>query len=269
MRQWRLLHDEPLPGAQNMARDEAILEAVSAGQQLPTLRLYAWQPWCLSLGYGQPHADVDDTVLQRHGWQVVRRPTGGRAILHAHELTYSLALPIDHPLALGDVVESYRLISQGLMQALKCLGLQPHSDKNPAMPKSLSAVCFEVPSHYEITVQGRKLIGSAQLRRKEGILQHGSLPLSGDLGDICQVLRYEDEAERQSAALLVRQHALTLQEALGRILDWSEVAEAFAAGFARAFDLELVPAALSTQEERRALVLQAEIYESTDWWHKR
>ncbi|MCS6834466.1 MAG: lipoate--protein ligase family protein [Anaerolineae bacterium] len=269
MRQWRLLRDEPLSGAQNMARDEAILDAVSVGQQPPTLRLYAWQPWCLSLGYSQNYADVDGEALSARGWQVVRRPTGGRAILHAHELTYSLALPIDHPLALGDVVESYRLISRGLMKALECLGLQPYSDKNPNMPSNLSAVCFQVPSHYEITVQGRKLIGSAQLRRKEGILQHGTLPLSGDLGDICQALRYDDEAERQAAALLVRQHALTLQEALGRVLEWDEVAEAFAEGFSRAFDLELIPAALSPAEEARASALQAQVYATSDWLHKR
>jgi len=269
MRQWRLLCDEPLSGAQNMARDEAILEAVSAGEQPPTLRLYAWQPWCLSLGYGQRYADVDESAVQRRGWQVVRRPTGGRAILHAHELTYSLALPIGHPLALGDVVESYRLISQGLMMALQVLGLQPHSDKNPHMPSTLSAVCFEVPSHYEITVQGRKLIGSAQLRRKEGILQHGALPLSGDLGDICQALRYEDEAERQTAAALVRQHALSLHEALGQPLDWASVAEAFAEGFRCAFDLELILGQLSAQEEAQAASLQAQVYESSDWLHKR
>jgi len=269
MRQWRLLYDSPLPGAQNMARDEAILEAVSAGQQPPTLRLYAWQPWCLSLGYGQPYADVDELALAQQGWQVVRRPTGGRAILHGDELTYSLALPMSHALALGDVVESYRLISQGLLLALQILGLQPHSDKNPDMPSSLSAVCFEVPSHYEITVQGRKLIGSAQLRRKQGLLQHGALPLGGDLAAICQALRYEDEAGRHAAARLVRQHATTLQEALGQGLAWDAAAQAFVQGFRRAFDLELIPGQLSPQEEAQAAALQAQVYESWDWLHKR
>ena len=106
-----------------MAVDSAILEAVAAGTQPPTLRLYGWQPFCLSLGYGQRVRDVDREALAQRGWDLARRESGGKAILHGDEITYSLCLPRDHPLALSDVIESYRRISRGLLRALEGLGL--------------------------------------------------------------------------------------------------------------------------------------------------
>ena len=90
---WRLLLSEPLSGPENMALDEALLENVGRGMAAPTLRLYAWRPPCLSLGYAQPVGDVDQTALAEHQWDVVRRPTGGRAILHTDELTYAVIAP--------------------------------------------------------------------------------------------------------------------------------------------------------------------------------
>src|SRR5512141_1099177 len=96
---WRLITDGPQTGARNMAIDEALLIAVGAAQSVPVLRLYAWEPACLSLGYAQAGAEVDCERLESHGWHVVRRMTGGRAILHTDELTYSVTLPLDHPLA--------------------------------------------------------------------------------------------------------------------------------------------------------------------------
>nr|MCU0476915.1 hypothetical protein [Anaerolineae bacterium] len=116
-------------------------------------------------GFSQSHADADLVRLAAHGWGWVRRPTGGKAILHTDELTYSLSLPADHPLAAQSIVESYREISRALMHALTVLGAATHSERRPAdSPKASGAVCFEVPSHYEITVEGRKLVGSAQVR---------------------------------------------------------------------------------------------------------
>src|SRR5690242_13278 len=106
MRQWRLIVDSPMVGAYNMAVDEAIMLSVSDGKSLPTLRLYDWSPLCLSLGYGQRLRDADLYRIDTAGWQIVRRPTGGKAILHGNELTYSVAIPKDHELAQGDVVES-------------------------------------------------------------------------------------------------------------------------------------------------------------------
>ena len=104
--QWRLLITSPASGAWNMAVDEALLEAVGSNQSLPCLRLYAWEPPCLSIGYAQPFADIDRSRLADFGWDWVRRPTGGRAILHADELTYSVIAPLDEPRVSGSVLES-------------------------------------------------------------------------------------------------------------------------------------------------------------------
>ncbi|HEX7976804.1 MAG TPA: hypothetical protein VF498_20525, partial [Anaerolineales bacterium] len=160
-----------------MAVDEAILEAVGRGETLPTLRLYAWEPPCLSLGYSQPAADVDRAALATHGWELVRRPTGGRAILHTDELTYSVIGPENGRGLAGSVLESYHTLSDALLEALHRLDIPALALPTPlggsraqngaAEPNGKGPVCFEAPSNYEITVNGKKLVGSAQARRKE------------------------------------------------------------------------------------------------------
>lgn len=270
MRQWRVITHPFLAGYENMAIDEAILHGVSSGKQPPTLRLYGWSPFCLSLGYGQATSDADSERLHAHGWGIVRRPTGGKAILHGDELTYSVALPIDHELAQGDVVSSYRRISTALMHALEQLGIAPQSEQQAKGNKGLGAVCFEVPSHYEITVYGRKLIGSAQVRRKAGILQHGTLPLWGDIARICDALAYPNEADRATAKTHVRERAITLSEVLGDNTPNIEVvAEAMVAGFAQAFDLTFTHQDISPDEEAHALQLMRDTYANNAWTYKR
>lgn len=266
MRQWRLIYDLPTDGRTNMALDEAILDAVCTRQSPPTLRLYAWSPACLSLGYGQPPSDVDHERLDWFGWDVVRRATGGKAILHTDELTYSVALPDDHPLAQGGILDSYQRISRALMAALRGLGLPTRADKQADGAKSTGAVCFEIPSHYEITADGRKLIGSAQTRRKTGLLQHGSLPLSGDITRICDVLAYPDEMAREAGREAVRARAITLADALGREVDWATAADAFAWGFETALDITFDAAMhdLTEAEEWRADELARTRYASIE-----
>jgi lipoate-protein ligase A len=265
MRQWRLIYDPPTPGRLNMAVDEAILNAVAARSAPPTLRLYGWSPACLSLGYGQPGSDAAIDRLAHYGWDAVRRPTGGKAILHTDELTYSLALPAGaggHPVAAVGIVESYLHISRALLAALEGLGLRPQSERRADDTRADGAVCFETPSHYEITVGGRKLVGSAQTRRRDGLLQHGSLPLTGDLARICDALAYPDEAARQQAKSAVRARAVTLSEALGRAVTWDEAADALAWGFETVFGLDLAVGTLSAAEEAHADTLARGRYAS-------
>jgi lipoyl(octanoyl) transferase len=239
VRQWRLIYDYPATGTENMAKDESILAEVGSGQSPPTIRLYHWSPPCLSLGYAQKTDDIDIQRLTNFGWDMVRRLTGGRAVLHMDELTYSVTLPIHDPLASGNVIESYRRISQGLIAGLKILGIETQANPQEKRQGPHSAVCFETPSHYEITVNGRKLIGSAQARRKDAILQHGSLPLSGDIARICEVLKYPDENSRELAKMQVRSRATTLAEAMGgKLIEWRTAAEAMIKGFEQVFDLE-------------------------------
>jgi lipoate-protein ligase A len=264
---WRLILSEPLSGPANMARDEAILESVGAEQEPPTLRLYAWQPPCLSLGYAQPVGDVDHEALTKAGWDLVRRPTGGRAILHTDELTYAVIAPADHPDLRGGVLESYRRLSQGLIAALKALGLQVDPVRADPLhgEERENPVCFEAPSAYEITVDGLKLIGSAQVRRRDGILQHGSLPLGGDLSRICVALRYDSAPVRAAARVRVLERAGTLERLLERPVRWSEAAQALQAGFQQALGWKFEKAELSQPERMRSDAIEIERYRNPDW----
>jgi lipoate-protein ligase A len=266
MNTWRLLITPPASGAWNMALDEAILEHIGRGESAPTLRLYAWDPACLSLGHAQPFADVDTARLQERGWDVVRRLTGGRAILHTDEITYSVIAPNDEPRVTGTILESYNRLAQALLLAVKKLDVPVEIKEGRAEngPRP-NPVCFEVPSTYEITVDGKKLIGSAQARKKEGVLQHGSLPLTGDLARICQALVFESESAREAAAARLLAKASTVESALGRAASWETAAQAFSQAFESQLGLKLERGELSRSELDRTDDLVREKYAHPSW----
>ncbi len=269
--QWRVVRTAPANGAWNMAVDEAILETVGKGFVLPTLRLYEWHPPCLSLGYAQSIADVDLHRLKSFGWEIVRRPTGGRAILHTDELTYSVIGPESDPRLSGNVLECYQRLSKALLRALQIPSIQAHIRERPSNQDSRDPsppICFEVPSHFEITVQGKKLIGSAQARRKEGVLQHGSLPLHGDLSRITQALVFPNEALRHQAASRLLERATTVEAILGDRVSFEEVAQAFTCAFAQTLNLDLIPMDLTPQELERAHKLIDEKYNHPSWTYR-
>jgi lipoate-protein ligase A len=253
-----------------MAIDEAILEATIQKSAHPTLRLYSWSPACLSLGYAQPISQVDLDRLHAYKWDLVRRPTGGRAILHVDELTYSVAAPFDYPYFTGGVLESYKYISQGLVRALQILKVEIEVQPEVKLSNDQreQAICFELPSSYEITSGGKKLIGSAQVRRRGGVLQHGSLPLGGDITRICQVLSYSDEEGRSMAASRLGHRATTLEESLNHTIPWQECADAIVAGFEQALNIHLEEQTLSIEESERSDRLCRDKYEQMDWVKK-
>jgi len=267
MDNWRLIINPPNPGAWNMALDEAILESVTRKIQPPTLRLYAWHPYTLSLGHAQPFSDVDIKILKKRDWDVVRRPTGGRAILHADELTYSITAPADDLHVSGNVVESYRLLSTGLLKALEIIGIQ--ADSRPKNEQenfhASNPVCFQYPSDYEITYLGKKLIGSAQARRNQGVLQHGAIPLYGDISRIITVLNYPSDIERSNAKSLLLQRATTVSEILGKFISWQDVADALKQGFEQALNVNLIHQTSTPDEKNRAVELLKEKYANDRW----
>ena len=265
---WRLLITPPAAGSWNMAVDEAVLKSCTNGASAPTLRLYAWDPPCLSLGYSQPVADVDRDSLKGHTWDLVRRPTGGRAILHTDELTYSVIAPLSTPLVAGTVLQSYSRIAQALLAALTHLSLSPRADheyEHPPETELRGPVCFEVPSNYEITVGGKKLIGSAQARRMGGVLQHGTLPICGDLTRITRVLIYPTESLRQEAARRLVEHATTMESLLHRPVTWEQAAQAFITAFEDQHGLRFETGELSAEETQRAAELVKEKYDNPAW----
>ncbi|MBM4235394.1 MAG: lipoate--protein ligase family protein [Firmicutes bacterium] len=176
--QWRLIIDPPMTGRANMEKDLELMEEVAGGECPPILRLYRWNPPALSLGYFQDENEVADLeACRRAGIDLVRRPTGGRAVLHYDELTYSIIVPEVHPfIDQGSVLETYRSISRGLVTALNLMGitalLTPEREGQAGLAPGS---CFDTPSAYEIQVQGKKVIGSAQLRRDGILLQHGAI----------------------------------------------------------------------------------------------
>jgi lipoyl(octanoyl) transferase len=251
-----------------MALDEAILEAIGQERVPPTLRLYAWEPPCLSLGYAQSINDVDLVRLTNLGWDIVRRPTGGRAILHTDELTYSIIGPLSEPHLSGSVLESYQRLSQALVMALNLIGIPAVADAHPNQLQGSDLkgpICFEVPSNYEITVNEKKIIGSAQARKQGVLLQHGTLPLYGDLTRIIQVLSFADESQRMSAAERLLKHATTVEEILGRVMPWESAAQVFIQAFEKTQNLKLEQSGLTEGEAARADELTVVKYGHDSW----
>lgn len=244
---WRLIRSPAADGATNMAVDVAIAEAVAEGEAPPTVRFYRWDPPCLSLGRRQPIEEVDLERCRADGVEVVRRPTGGRAILHADELTYSVIFPEADPRAAGGVLETFRRFAEAFAQALRALGvvevaLAPRLD--PAA-RGEGFVCFEAPTDYELTAGGRKIMGSAQWRHRGVVLQHGSLPLDGDPGAIAAYLKNGPDPER------LRRRAITLREAAGRPVAFEAAAAAILEAFREGLDIEVEPGDLTPGERRR------------------
>jgi len=220
------------------------------------------------LGRAQSFADVDMERVKANGWEVVRRATGGRAILHTDELTYSVTGSAEEPVLAGGILESYNRLAQALLFAVRELGLpvemkeyesagHASNEKNP--------VCFEVPATYEITVNGKKLIGSAQARKQEGVLQHGSLPLIGDLTRICQALVFKDEATREVAAQRLLTRATTVQSVIGVETAWETAAQAFVHGFEAQLGIHFQRGEMSRSESERADELVKKKYAHPSW----
>lgn len=221
--QWKVwVEPAGQPGAVNMARDQALLEAVNRHGDAAYLRLYCWSPPCLSLGRNEPaRTRYDPTRIAQLGLDVVRRPTGGRAVWHEDELTYAVAAPVAR---FGCLADSYRAIHRRLARALDALGAAAELAP-PSRPHGLSAgACFAQPVGGELLLAGRKVVGSAQVQQGGAFLQHGSILLGGS----------QEIVARISRKPLAPPRAVTLSEALGRRVSFAEVARAILATWAQA-----------------------------------
>lgn len=253
---WRLLLDPPFPGALNMATDEALLaRARRSGEAV--LRVYAWSAPTLSLGRHQTARGVyESDRLAAAGVSVVRRLTGGRAVLHHREVTYSVTAPEDgSPLA-----ESYGRINRLLLDALRRLGVRAElarPEGRTAPPGS--APCFELPGANEVVVDGRKLVGSAQLREEGALLQHGSILVDDDQGLVGTLA---------SVPVPAASPAATLREAIGRAPTPEEVAGAL---FDAVRALEDPDASPPTDEAQLRAAAEAALdrYRSPEWTWRR
>jgi lipoyl(octanoyl) transferase len=256
---WRLILSDAVPGARAMAVDEALLEACAADPDVfvPAVRLYAFDPPCLSLGRFQRTDDVDRDACRRLGADVVRRPTGGRAVLHDRCLTYALVAPVDAPPFAGGVRASAERIGAALAAGLGRLAGSVITAPAPARGHR-PADCFALPGAGEVVADGRKLAGSAQLRRDGAALQHGTVRLRADAGLIAPLLRDSPAAEATAGPT-------ALDRLCGRPATFTEVALAVTAGIAETFGVRFCGRPLSAEEERRAVALEHERYRRDTW----
>ena len=240
MRPWRLIHTDPAPGAWNMAVDALLLAAAEGGAD-PALRLYAWEPPAVSLGrFQRPDAGIRWEEVRRRGWGAVRRPTGGRAVLHQHELTYAVILPPDVVAGVG-VRPAYAALAEGLRAALhRLVGRSAAIGCGPGAPaRSAPANCFARATGADCTAGDGKVIGSAQVRSRGALLQHGSLLLDVDR-DAWRAL-FGDEGVLRS-----------LRELAGAAVPFAVAAEALIAAFRATWGIALHPAPLSRAEHAAA-----------------
>lgn len=244
-----------------MAVDESLAESVRAGGP-PVLRVYRWNPPCLSLGRNQPSGGYDRDEIARRGLDVVRRPTGGRAVLHHRELTYSVATAQGE---LGGPRQAYAAINRALVAGLTRLGVPAHLQTagTERAPLPSLAPCFETPVEGEVTAAGRKLVGSAQRTEAGVMLQHGSLPLEDDQSAVAALLRADEQR-----AYAGTPPPATLAALLGAPPAWDALVEALAAGWRAALGVALERGELTAEEERRARGHRAR-YEDPAWtWHR-
>ncbi len=267
---WRLIWSPPSTAAENMAVDEAIFEQVAAGDSAPALRIYGWMPPGVSVGYFQSlDRGVHLDAIAGRGYDLVRRPTGGRAIIHHHEVTYSVSIRTDQLEGGETIHRSYRAISRGIEAGLARLGIVAHVPKErhraPVKGRDLPSVCFAASLGGDMEIDGRKIVGSAQMRRAGAILQHGSIPLRIDLDEHLDILG-EPCGDDDDTKRMLRRAAVGVEDALGRSVSFEEVGRAVVDGFAEAFGLEFDEQPLSDDElaEARALV---ETKYSTDAWN--
>lgn len=258
---WRLLRSGPANGAMNMALDDALLQAVAAGRSRPVLRLYRWQPAALTLGYAQPlDAGVDQAACRSAGIDVVRRPTGGRAVLHDHEVTYAVIAPVGAPFG-TTVAESYRAIAAVLQAALCSLGLTAVLVPGQPRGRQNRAVCFTAPAQYELLVDGCKVAGCAQKRLGGAFLQHGSLPLDIDLERLARLL----PGPPGSGTPALLESVGCLNRFSPARLEIATVEDCLIETFAHALSVRLLPDAPSSEELALARRLCAERYAHPEW----
>lgn len=276
METWRFINSGACSPAENMAIDEAILTAHSEGKVPPTLRFYRWRPAALSIGYFQKvEEEVEFEELRRHGIGFVRRPTGGRAVLHDQELTYSMIVSESYPGMPKGITDAYRVLSEGLLYGFRKLGLQAQmvnlssEEDKQKYASAGSAACFDSPSWYELVVEGRKVAGSAQTRQKGVVLQHGSILLELDIDLLFSLLQFPSERVRLRLRESFSQKAVAINDILRDLqlepAALPQVEEGFKKGIAEGLNVSLEEQQLTPYEQQRVGRLVSEKYGNDQW----
>ncbi|MBO1512397.1 lipoate--protein ligase family protein [Metabacillus bambusae] len=273
---WRYIDSGDCSPSFNMALDEALLEWHSKGKIPPTIRFYGWNPATLSIGYFQKvEKEINLDAVKKYGLGFVRRPTGGRGVLHDKELTYSVIVSEEHPEMPKTVTEAYRVISEGILEGFKNLGLDAYfaiprtEEEKQGLKSPRSAVCFDAPSWYELVVEGRKVAGSAQTRQKGVILQHGSILLDLDENMLFDLFNYSNDRVKERMQRAFKSKAVATNTLREEPVTIDEAKKAFKAGFEKGLNIELEPYELNKEELEFVEKIAKEKYESEEWNFKR
>ena len=278
--EWRLIKDGYYTGFMNMAIDEAMMIAHEKGLVPPTIRFYQWSPPAVSLGYFQDMKKVINVdICRKSGIDIVRRPTGGKAVLHDQELTYSFIINENHPSISQSILDTYKKISRALINGLDTLGIKadlvPLKEKSkriasansPQDTLSFKANCFSTPSQYEVQVDGKKIIGSAQVRKRGVVLQHGSLLLKLDRNKWFSVFNFPSMAVRQK--IKEKFKATCIEEITKKKMPFSKLSNILPKGFEKEFNIKLVEGKLTKFEEKISHRLLKNKYITEKWNQKR
>ena len=276
MTTWYFLNSGKCSPSYNMALDEALLDWHSEGLIPPVIRFYEWEPATVSIGYFQQAArDINLAAVREQGLGFVRRPTGGRAVLHEHELTYSIIVTEDYPNMPATVTEAYRVLSEGLLLGFQNLGMEAYfsvpqtEEQQQDLKKPKSAVCFDAPSWYELVVEGKKVAGSAQTRQKGVILQHGAILLKLDLEKLLSVFNFSSEEVKQKMREKLPHKAVAMNTLIDRDVTIDECVTAFKEGFATALDITFEPMVLTTEQLKYVEDIEKRKYANDDWNFKK
>src|SRR5256714_11978735 len=254
----RFLNTGIQDAAMNMAIDEAVLLHHLRDEAPPTLRVFRWSSPSISLGRFQSvEREILLDVCQQQGVALVRRPTGGRAVYHRDEFTYSIVIGKRFGVPSG-IVAAYAYLAQGLLAALNSLGVRAELS-NERVSKQPSAACFASSTQADLTSAGFKLIGSAQVWKDEALLQQGSLPLDDRAAEFFSMLRFPSEEVREDALAQYREKTTPLHT-FAPNASWEDVAIAFRNGFSTALQAEFAPGELSKSEQQLAQQLVEEKY---------
>lgn len=253
--------------ALNMAIDEALLLRHLQGETPPVLRVFRWSQPSISLGrFQRVEREILIDHCERQGIVLVRRPTGGRAVYHRDEFTYSFVSSKAHGIPAG-IVAAYAYLAQGLIAALACLGVSAELSEG-RVSKEPSAACFASSTQADLTSGGFKLVGSAQVWKEDSLLQQGSLPLTDRAAEFYSLLNFPDEETRNGALERYREMTTPLHTFLPAVT-WEEVAQAFREGFASALHVEFQIDTLTPAEWSLARELAHEKYSKLAWLDER
>jgi lipoate-protein ligase A len=264
---YRFINTDILDATLNMAIDEAILIHHLKEKVAPTLRVFRWSQPAISLGrFQNVERELELEICQQRDVALVRRPTGGRAVYHRDEFTYSIVASKRYGVPSG-IVAAYAYLAQGLLTALHLLGVEAEiSDER--VNKHPSAACFASSTQADLTSGGFKLVGSAQVWKEDALLQQGSLPLDDRAAEFFDMLRYSNSDARQQALTLYCQK-MTPLHTLKPTASWDNIAQAFKNGFSTFFQKTFEPSELSSSEWELAHQLVQEKYSKLTWRQER